>query len=160
MHPVKSKIVYCKDEQRRRNYPNKSFDFLGYTFKARKCLNKVSNKPYLNFTPAVSRAALKSIRTKVRESNVRNRSDLSIDDIARWFNPKIQGWLNYYGSFRRSAMNALWRHFNRTLLAWTMDKYKKLKRKKTKATEFLLGIKKTRPNLFAHWCTGMLGSFV
>ena len=62
---------------------------------------------------------------------------LNIDDIARWYNPKLQGWLNYYGAYRRSAMSALWRHFNKTLLAWAMDKYKKLKRKKTKATEFL-----------------------
>jgi RNA-directed DNA polymerase len=68
--------------------------------------------------------------------------------------------LNYYGAFRRSAMSALWRHFNKTLLTWAMEKYKKLRRNKTKATKFLLEIKKTRPKLFAHWCAGMLGSFI
>lgn len=31
MHPVKTKIAYCKDGKRRRQYPNTQFDFLGYT---------------------------------------------------------------------------------------------------------------------------------
>jgi len=34
LHPVKTKIVYCKDDDRRRRYPNEKFDFLGYGFQA------------------------------------------------------------------------------------------------------------------------------
>ncbi|MER8438793.1 reverse transcriptase domain-containing protein [Mesorhizobium sp. M1312] len=30
MHPTKTKIVYCKDQRRRGEYPNVVFDFLGY----------------------------------------------------------------------------------------------------------------------------------
>ena len=33
LHPEKTKIVYCKDDDRRRKYPNEKFDFLGYTFR-------------------------------------------------------------------------------------------------------------------------------
>ena len=29
MHPTKTQIVYCKDNRRRRTYPNVKFDFLG-----------------------------------------------------------------------------------------------------------------------------------
>ncbi len=32
LHPEKTKVVYCKDDVRRRRYPNEKFDFLGYGF--------------------------------------------------------------------------------------------------------------------------------
>jgi RNA-directed DNA polymerase len=35
LHPKKTKLVYCKDDQRRGNYPEQKFDFLGYTFRPR-----------------------------------------------------------------------------------------------------------------------------
>ena len=35
MHPTKTKIVYCKDSNRKGNYPNVKFDFLGYCFRPR-----------------------------------------------------------------------------------------------------------------------------
>ena len=31
IHPEKTKIVYCKDEDRRGGYPHQTFDFLGYS---------------------------------------------------------------------------------------------------------------------------------
>ena len=38
LHPEKTKIVYCKDANRRGDFPNQSFDFLGFTFRARKTI--------------------------------------------------------------------------------------------------------------------------
>ena len=35
LHPEKTKIVYCKDDDRRGDYPDQKFDFLGYTFRPR-----------------------------------------------------------------------------------------------------------------------------
>ena len=35
MHPEKSGIVYCKDSNRRKDYPRISFTFLGYEFRPR-----------------------------------------------------------------------------------------------------------------------------
>ena len=40
LHPEKTKIVYCKDDDRRGYYPNEKFDFLGYTFRARRSKNR------------------------------------------------------------------------------------------------------------------------
>jgi RNA-directed DNA polymerase len=40
MHPEKTKIVYCKDDNRKDNYPNTKFDFLGYGFQQREARNK------------------------------------------------------------------------------------------------------------------------
>jgi hypothetical protein len=38
LHPEKTKIVYCRDANRRGDFPNQSFDFLGFTFRARKTI--------------------------------------------------------------------------------------------------------------------------
>ena len=159
LHPDKTQIVYCKDGARRKDYPNKSFDFLGYTFRARLCKNTKRNSMFMNFTPAVSKAAIKFMRAKTKKYNFRNRTDLSLVEIARWYNPILNGWLNYYGKYTRSAMYPVWRHFNKTLIAWAMRKYKSLQRHKTRASLFLEGIAEKQPNLFAHWRAGMQGGF-
>ena len=38
LHPEKTKIVYCKDANRRGDFPIISFDFLGFQFRARKTM--------------------------------------------------------------------------------------------------------------------------
>lgn len=159
LHPGKTKIVYCKDGERKENYPNKSFDFLGYTFRRRLCKNTARNSMFVNFTPAVSKISLKSMRATIRKLNVRNRTDLSLENIAKWFNPILQGWINYYGQYSRAAMYEIWRHFNKTLVAWVQRKYRGFHKHKTRASRFLEGISKKRPQLFVHWRMGMLGRF-
>ena len=61
LHPDKTKIVYCKDEDRRGNPRNQSFDFLGYTFRPRLSKSKYG-KHFVNFLPAVSSKAATRIR--------------------------------------------------------------------------------------------------
>jgi len=159
LHPGKTKIVYCKDGSRRKEYPNRKFDFLGYTFRARACKNTKRNSMFMNFTPAVSKEAMKSMRATTRKHGVLNRTDLSLADIARWYNPILQGWINYYGKYSRSALYPVCRHFNGTLVAWAMRKYKPLRKRKTRAGIFLEGIAEKQPSLFAHWRIGMKGAF-
>ena len=113
----------------------------------------------MSFTPAVSKEALKSMRATTKKSNVRHRTDLRLADRARWFNPILQGWLNYYGKYNRSALYPVWRHFNQTLIAWAMKKYKRLQRHKIKAGLFIERISVKQPGLFAHWRAGMRGGF-
>jgi RNA-directed DNA polymerase len=114
---------------------------------------------FSNFTLAVSKEALKSMRATTRKYNLRNRTDLKLTDIARWCNPILQGWLNYYGKYNRSALYPVWRHFNKSMVAWAMRKYKPFNNRKTKATGFIEGISKKQPKLFAHWRAGMVGAF-
>lgn len=159
LHPVKTRIVYCKDGRRKKDNPNKSFDFLGYTFRARACKNTKRNRMFVNFTPAVSKTALKAMRTKTRRDNLRNRTDLSLKEIAKWYNPILQGWLSYYGRYSRSWLYPVWRHFNKTLVAWAMRKYRHFRRRKTRASLFLEKIMKQQPYLFVHWRNGMKGAF-
>lgn len=160
LHPDKTQIVYCKDRRRQRNYLNKSFSFLGYTFRARGSQNKKDHKIFMGFLPAVSKEALKSMRAKIRQSNLRNHTEQSIEDIADRYNSILQGWLNYYGKYTRSALYPLWQHFNSTLIIWAMKKYKPLRNRRRKAGLFIKEIAKKQPDLFVHWRVGMVGSFV
>jgi RNA-directed DNA polymerase len=159
LHPVKTRIVYCKDGRRRKDKSNKTFDFLGYTFRARVCKNTKRNSLFVNFTPAVSKVALKTMRAKTRKDNLRNRTDLSLKEIAKWYNPILQGWLNYYGRYSRSWLYPVWRHFNKTLIAWAMRKYRHFRQRKTRASLFLEKIMRQQPKLFVHWRNGMKGAF-
>ncbi|MCP4205746.1 MAG: group II intron reverse transcriptase/maturase, partial [Shimia sp.] len=158
LHPQKTKIVYCKDGKRRGNYPVKRFDFLGYAFRGR-TTKGARGQLFFSFNPAVSQAALKTMRSRIRKSNLRNRADRDIEDIAREFNPVLQGWLNYYGRFNRSALYPFLRYFNHTLRAWVMCKYKRFRGRRTRAGQYLARMAKHRPGLFAHWRIGMPGVF-
>lgn len=65
LHPQKTRIVYCKDADRRGDYPETSFNFLGYTFRPRLSMNRWG-KTFVNFSPAMSARAGKAIRQEVR----------------------------------------------------------------------------------------------
>lgn len=155
MHPVKTKIVYCKDDDRRGSYPVTSFDFLGFTFRARRSKNK-RGKHFINFSPAMSNSAGKAIRQEVRSWSMPKRSDKSLVDLANMFRAKIQGWINYYGRFYRSAMYMTLRHINGKLVWWAMRKFKKLKRHRRRAEHWLGRVAKKFPSLFPHWRMGLL----
>jgi RNA-directed DNA polymerase len=53
LHPEKTKIVYCKDENRRGSHEHKGLDFLGYTFRPRLSRSK-QGKHFVSFSPAIS----------------------------------------------------------------------------------------------------------
>lgn len=154
LHPEKTKIVYCKDDDRRGNYPVSQFDFLGFTFRNRRSKNRYG-KYFVNFSPAVSNSAKKTIRQEMRGWKVHLRSDKSLEDISRMFNSVLRGWINYYGKYYKSELYCVFRHFNRTLVRWAMRKYKKLRGHKRRA-EYRLGrIAKKQPGLFYHWQIGL-----
>lgn len=150
----KTKIVYCKDEDRTGNYENVSFDFLGYTFKPREAKNKYG-KMFRNFLPAISDKAQKEIIEEIRNWKLQLKSDKTINDIANMFNSKIQGWINYYTHYYKSGINDVLRYINRCLIKWARRKYKKLNSRK-RAINWLMEIAKREPNLFAHWKFGIM----
>ena len=159
LHPDKTRIAYCKDGKRKGKHEHTSFDFLGYTFRPRVVKNRQRNSIFVNFTPAVSKAAQKAMRFKIRKLGVRRRTELNIAQIAGWLNPIINGWLSYYGQFYRSEMYKVFRQINKALVRWARRKYKALRRHKTRAAILLEGIAKKHPQLFAHWRAGMVGGF-
>ena len=154
MHPDKTKIVYCKDDDRTEKHPVTSFDFLGFTFRPRRSKNRWG-KHFINFSPAMSAQAGKAIRQEVRGWKLHLRSDKSLTDLALMFKAQIQGWINYYGRFYKSAMYPTFKHLNRKLCLWAKRKFKKLKRHRRRAEHRLGAIAKMHPNLFPHWKLGV-----
>jgi hypothetical protein len=159
IHPGKTKIVYCKDSNRCGNYPNISFDFLGFTFRPREANNKRLNRRFTSFTPAVSKTSMKAMRAKIKRFRIVRRSELELKDIAIRINPVLRGWINYYGKYHSSELDAVFRNFNRALVRWAMNKYKKLHGRKTKTVDFLSNLAKEKPRLFVHWSKGRSGAF-
>jgi RNA-directed DNA polymerase len=150
VHPQKTKIVYCKDDDRRGRYPDEKFNFLGYTFRPRRSKNRWG-RFFINFSPAVSNEAAKKMRQEMRSWRIHLRSDKAIDDLARMWNPVLRGWIQYYGRFYKSALTLVLRHFNGLLVRWAMRKYKRLRRHRRRAEYWLGGIARREPRMFAHW---------
>ncbi len=152
MNEAKSGIIYCKDDCRRRKVRYRTeFTYLGYTFKQRKSKNKRLNKLFQGFSPAVSKDALKAMRAKTKSLHIRNMTTLSLEGIAKMYNPVLRGWLEYYGKYNKETLNSVWRHLNQTLVRWAMKKHKKFKRNKRNAIRFLSEIAYAQPELFVHW---------
>ena len=107
----KTKIVYCKDDDRKEEYENTSFDFLGYTFRPRGAKNK-QGKIFTNFLPGISNKSKKAIRKEVKSWKLQLRPDASINDISKMFNSKIQGWINYYSKYYKTECYGVWRYIN------------------------------------------------
>ena len=149
LHPGKTRIVYCKDSNRRGSHEHVSFTFLGFTFRPRRARRK-DGVQFTSFLPAISKDALKKISAEVRSWRLHRQVEMTPADIARWINPKIRGWMTYYGAYYRTALHPVLYRINTYLLRWIMNKYKKLRTWK-KATRSMAQAAATRPRYFAHW---------
>jgi RNA-directed DNA polymerase len=150
VHPEKTRIVYCKDDDRPGRHPHEQFEFLGYTFRPRRA-KKRWGKLFVSFTPAVSNAAATRMRQEMRRWRIPVRSDKAIDDLARMWNAVLRGWIEYFGRFYKSALYPTFRHCNELLTRWAMRKYKRLRRHRRRAEHWLGGVARREPRLFAHW---------
>ncbi len=157
LHPDKTRIVYCKDLNRTEAHPAIQFTFLGYTFRPRKTLDKYG-RVYVNFSPAVSRDALKAMRQTIREWHLQLMSDKSLADLSAMFTPTLKGWQQYYGRFYGSALRPVWRSMNLFLIRWLMRKHKPLAGHKTRAAEMLRRLAQRQPGAFIHWSLGFVSS--
>jgi group II intron reverse transcriptase/maturase len=157
LHPQKTKIVYCKDDDRRGHYSHESFDFLGYTFRPRRSKNRWG-RYFVNFSPGVSNAAGKAMRQTIRSWRLDCRIDKQVDDLARMFNPIVRGWINYYGRYYKSALYPTLRHLDRHLAAWVGAKYKRLRRHRRRAEQWIRRVARRDPRLFAHWALMSAGA--
>jgi RNA-directed DNA polymerase len=90
LHPVKTRIVYCQDGKRRGSHEQRSFTFLGYTFRSR-MVRARTGRYFFGFNPAVSDEASKRIRQQIRSWRLHLRSGSTIGDLAREINPIVRG---------------------------------------------------------------------
>jgi len=157
LHPEKTKIIYCKDVNRRQEFDTIQFDFLGYTFRPRRSKDRYG-RVFVNFTPAISRAAAKSIRQTVRGWRLQLKSDKSIEDLSHMFGSVIRGWVSYYCRFHSSAFRPIANHLNMALARWAMRKFKRLRGHRRRSIHWVGRIASRQPWLFPHWRAGFVPS--
>ena len=149
LHPEKTKIAFCKDANRPGEAEHTSFDFLGYTFRAR--LARGRRGFFASFAPAISTKAKKAVGQKIRAWHLNRRSGTDLSDLAAEINPQLRGWIGYYGAFYRSELYSLAWRIDQHLLRWAMQKFKRLRGKIAKANAWLDTVRRHLPRLFAHW---------
>lgn len=150
LHPDKTRIIYCKDKDRTKDYPITQFDFLGYTYRAVyiKCRDgKLRN----NFIASASQKACKSLRNKIKEMELHKMTGSNINIIAEIINPIVRGWINYFNKYNPSAIKYTIECIQRRIVIWAMCKYKYLRGRRQRAEKWLLEVKTREPKLFAHW---------
>jgi len=151
LNSEKTKIVYCQDQDRRREYPRKKFDFLGYTFCTRETRDR-NGKYWIRFTPAVSNEATKKMRDQMRKWRLHLRVGESLEEVARKINPVLRGWINYYGKYHKKRLRPTFVCLNLRLARWVIRKYKQFNSDQIgRATHWLGRVAKQNPDLFAHW---------
>jgi RNA-directed DNA polymerase len=149
LHPVKTRVVYCKDTHRQGESEHTSFDFLGYTFRGR--LARGRRGFFVSFSPAMSATAKKAKGLEIRAWHLNRRSGTDLSGLAEDINPQVRGWINYYGLFYRSELYPVARRIDEHLVRWAMQKFKRLRGKRSRAWDWLDAVRLRQPRLFAHW---------
>jgi retron-type reverse transcriptase len=139
LHPEKTRIVYCKNDWRKGNYPHES-----------PSIDK-NGKRFVGFNPAVSNKAQKAMRQTIRSWNLNRRTTETIEDFARMYNPIIRGWINYYGSFCKSALYRVFYYLDGVLSRWAKRKYKRIRRRQRRAIHWVKRVIVRQPDLLVHW---------
>ena len=124
VHPEKTKIVYCKDYRRKGKHDKVQFKFLGFGFQPRSAKSKRDGKMYLSYYPVISKESRQRIILEIRKTNLHRRSEKAIEEIAAMLNPKLRGWINYYGKYGRKAFNDVMRKLDNRLGWYLMKKHK------------------------------------
>lgn len=153
----KSKIAFCKKAGRKAAYKTVSFDFLGFTFQPRPTGSK-TGRMFLGFDCAISTKSKKKITGVFRDSRFHKWTLSDITRIADEFNPKIQGWINYYGRFRKYCLMKIFRIFHRRLMLWAVNRYKRFNGSMRKAGRWLYAISRKQTEMFVHWQHGFQGA--
>lgn len=153
-HPDKTRIVYCRDSNRRQDHEQIQFDFLGYRFKPRGAKTR-KGVVFTGFLPAISAKATQAIATEVKGWGIHLMSDKEIGDLSRIFNQKIRGWVAYYGRYYPSELHRVFKPLNRRLMRWAQRKYKRFKTHPRLTWQWLRRVADTQPELFGHWAKGI-----
>jgi len=156
VHPDKTRIVYCRDSNRRQDHEHIQFDFLGYGFRPREAKNQRSGKLFTAFLPAISTKASKAIVAEVRSWNIHRMSEKELSELSRIFNKKLRGWINYYGRYYPTALRRTFGRLNRRLVRWAQKKYKRFRAHQRRATHWLRRLARQHMALFAHWEIGIV----
>ena len=153
VHPEKTKIVYCKKEGRNLQGNQVQFDFLGFSFRPMTMRLKKGGH-FLQYDCMMSRKAKKRILSDLRTMQLHRKTNSNLQDLANRLNPKIRGWINYYGKIKMKSLKPVFYYLHHRLLKWAMKRYKRFKGSRVLAVNWLRKMTTAFPNLFYHWNLG------
>ena len=153
LNEKKTKIVYCQNHRREKKDYQVKFDFLGFSFQPRPARSQHGGM-FLVYDCAISLDSEKRIVKAIKASNFQRWTNIPIERIADLFNPRIRGWINYYGKFRRSKLGRIIKRFHFHLMKWVLNRYKSFGTSIHKSFKWLKEIRSQNPKLFYHYITG------
>jgi group II intron reverse transcriptase/maturase len=153
LHPGKTKIVYCKQSNRKGKNENNNFNFLGFEFRPDSVQTPEGGR-WLGYFARISRKAKKYIVDEIRKYQIHRYTGETLSAIAEKLAPQLRGWINYFGAFRPYALQQVFSVLNERLVRWCVKKYKAYRGSKFNARQGLRKICKSFPNLFVHWHYG------
>lgn len=154
LNEQKTRIVYCKSYNRREEYPVVSFDFLGYSFQPRSKYHTIY-KGGIGFSPAISQRSRSQIYEVLKTMELHKRTERRLEQLASELNPKLLGWIHYYGRYKKYKLREVFWHLDMRLVKWLVKKYKRLQGSMKRGWARLREIYKQMPTLFAHWEAGL-----
>jgi len=155
LHPQKTKLVYCKNYQRKEEHEHNSFTFLSYSFQPRARANKFGrHTKFMVFSPAICCKAKAFIREKIRAVFNPRDTTISLERTAAKLNPKVRGWLNYYSRYNKRTAAAVFEYLNMLIRRWIEEKYR-LRNKKKVLEAYQNQVQQER-KLFYHWQQGIV----
>lgn len=150
LNEEKTQIVYCSDYRRKLIHSKVEFGFLGFSYRPRKTKSKVgARNSFTIYAPDISSGNYKKLTDAIRSTVMWRNTTMKIEDIAQLLNPRIRGWINYFGKFNSRRLRSLFIRLELRLLRWLMKKLKLSGIRK--AVKRLKTIKTTNPRLFVHW---------
>lgn len=147
----KTRIAYCKDFMRKEKQEQVKFEFLGFSYQPRARKSRKTGKLFTAFAPEISQASMKRIREVIKGMTQRRSHRLELSDIAKALNPKLRGWINYYGIYSINSLRNTLLIVDNRLIKWLCSKHKL---SRGQAVIKLGMIKKLNPKLFYHWEKG------
>lgn len=153
-HPEKTKIVLVQEKRSYNKRKVGAFDFLGFTFRPRMAKGR-NGKVFTTVLPAISKKSAQGIRDQIREWRIHLRVNCSLEEIATYINPIVQGWINYYGAFYKTELRRPLKQLEARLIMWARRKYLSCRYGVKRARALIVRIAKEQPHLFVHWKFGV-----
>lgn len=147
----KTHIAYCKDFMRKEKHEKVQFEFLGFSYQPRARKSRKTGKLFTAFTAEISQSNMKRIREVIRGMVVRRNTRMEMSDWAVLLNPKLRGWIDYYGLYSINSLRNTLLMVDAKLIVWLSSKYKM---SRGQAIKKLNTIKRANPTLFYHWEKG------
>ena len=155
LHPDKTKIVFCKNSNRRGNHEPVSYDFLGFTFKPKAAKNSLTGKLFTSYGPArISKKSTKKILDALKAKYLHWRVTAGLPDLSGELSAQVRGWINYFGKVNMRSLHTVMRYINGRLIAWACKRYKRFHKSTQQARLWLKEVYRYYPNMFLHWQYG------